>query len=199
MFIERSIQVMSLRKFTSIKALILITALMICALSACGAPAVDKESAVESAPIASANTIATAIIQEVPIDYMAKLEPETIPLHYDFDLTLVDDYAVYMSTVNTSADEIAIFYLKEGESGQQITQALNAHIQMKIKTFQTLSPNESEKLSHARLIASDRYIALLVCAKIDSAYAILTNYDQFPAMTNTAAAKKGSAFSRKGD
>lgn len=191
---------MSLRKFTSITALILITALMICALSACGAPAVDKESAVESAPIASANTIATAIIQEVPIDYMAKLEPETIPLHYDdFDLTLVDDYAVYMSTINTSADEIAIFYLKEGESGQQITQALNAHIQMKIKTFQTLSPNESEKLSHARLIASDRYIALLVCAKIDSAYAILTNYDQFPAMTNTAAVKKGSAFSRKGD
>lgn len=120
-------------------------------------------------------------------------------MHYDFDLTLVDDYAVYMSTVNTSADEIAIFYLKEGESGQQITQALNVHIQMKIKTFQTLSPNESEKLSHARLIASDRYIALLVCAKIDSAYAILTNYDQFPAMTNTAAAKKGSAFSRKGD
>lgn len=56
---------MSLRKFTSITALILITALMICALSACGAPAVDKESAVESAPIASANTIATAIIQEV--------------------------------------------------------------------------------------------------------------------------------------
>lgn len=52
---------MSLRKFTSITALILITALMICALSACGAPAVDKESAVESAPIASANTIATAI------------------------------------------------------------------------------------------------------------------------------------------
>lgn len=192
---------MSLRKFTSITALILITALMICALSACGAPAVDKESAVESAPIASANTIATAIIQEVPIDYMAKLEPETIPLHYDydFDLTLVDDYAVYMSTINTSADEIAIFYLKEGESGQQITQALNAHIQMKIKTFQTLSPNESEKLSHARLIASDRYIALLVCAKIDYAYAILTNYDQFPAMTNTAAVKKGSAFSRKGD
>lgn len=45
---------MSLRKFTSITALILITALMICALSACGAPAVDKESAVESAPIASA-------------------------------------------------------------------------------------------------------------------------------------------------
>ena len=44
---------MSLRKFTSITALILITALMICALSACGAPAVDKESAVESAPIAS--------------------------------------------------------------------------------------------------------------------------------------------------
>lgn len=131
--------------------------------------------------------------------YMAKLEPETIPLHYDFDLTLVDDYAVYMSTINTSADEIAIFYLKEGESGQQITQALNAHIQMKIKTFQTLSPNESEKLSHARLIASDRYIALLVCAKIDYAYAILTNYDQFPAMTNTAAVKKGSAFSRKGD
>ncbi len=43
---------MSLRKFTSITALILITALMICALSACGAPAVDKESAVESAPIA---------------------------------------------------------------------------------------------------------------------------------------------------
>lgn len=40
---------MSLRKFTSITALILITALMICALSACGAPAVDKESAVESA------------------------------------------------------------------------------------------------------------------------------------------------------
>ena len=39
---------MSLRKFTSITALILITALMICALSACGAPAVDKESAVES-------------------------------------------------------------------------------------------------------------------------------------------------------
>ena len=190
---------MSLRKFTSITALILITALMICALSACGAPAVDKESAVESAPIASANTIATAIIQEVPIDYMAKLEPETIPLHYDFDLTLVDDYAVYMSTINTSADEIAIFYLKEGESGQQITQALNAHIQMKIKTFQTLSPNESEKLPHARLIASDRYIALLVCAKIDSAYAILTNYGQFPAMTNTAAVKKGSAFSRKGD
>ena len=188
---------MSLRKFTSITALILITALMICALSACGAPAVDKESAVESAPIASANTIATAIIQEVPIDYMAKLEPETIPLHYDFDLTLVDDYAVYMSTINTSADEIAIFYLKEGESGQQITQALNAHIQMKIKTFQTLSPNESEKLSHARLIASDRYIALLVCAKIDSAYAILTNYDQFPAMTNTADRKKGSAFSPK--
>ena len=34
---------MSLRKFTSITALILITALMICALSACGAPAVDKE------------------------------------------------------------------------------------------------------------------------------------------------------------
>ena len=127
---------MSLRKFTSITALILITALMICALSACGAPAVDKESAVESAPIASANTIATAIIQEVPIDYMAKLEPETIPLHYDFDLTLVDDYSVYL---------------------------------------------------------------LLVCAKIDSAYAILTNYDQFPAMTNTAAVKKGSAFSRKGD
>lgn len=54
---------MSLRKFTSITALILITALMICALSACGAPAVDKESAVESAPIASANTIATAIFR----------------------------------------------------------------------------------------------------------------------------------------
>lgn len=54
---------MSLRKFTSITALILITALMICALSACGAPAVDKESAVESAPIASANTIATPLFR----------------------------------------------------------------------------------------------------------------------------------------
>ena len=71
---------------------------------------------------------------------MAKLEPETIPLHYDFDLTLVDDYAVYMSTINTSADEIAIFYLKEGESGQQITQALNAHIQMKIKNLSNAFP-----------------------------------------------------------
>ena len=190
---------MNIPKFTPITALMLIAALMICALSACGAPAANQDSAAESAPTASANTIATAIIQEVPIDYMVKLEPETIPLHYDFDLTLVDDYAVYMSTVNTSADEIAIFHLKEGESGQKIIQALNAHIRMKIKTFQTLSPNESEKLSHARLISNDRYIALLVCTKIDSAYAILTNYDQFPAMTNAAAVKKGSVSSIKGE
>lgn len=70
---------MSLRKFTSITALILITALMICALSACGAPAVDKESAVESAPIASANTIATAIIQEVPIDLYGKIGARNDP------------------------------------------------------------------------------------------------------------------------
>lgn len=190
---------MSIRKCTLITALTLIAALMICALSACGAPAADQESAAESVSVASANTIASAIIQEVPIDYMVKLEPETIPLHYNFDLALVDDYAVYMSTVNTSADEVAVFHLKEGESGQEITQALNTHIQMKIKTFQTLSPSESEKLAHARLISNDRYIALLVCAKIDSAYAILTNFDQFPAMTNKAAAKKGAVFSRKGD
>lgn len=189
---------MKTRRLSQFLTLFLV-AVLLCALSACGAPMVDKGSIEQESPaVASANNIAAAIIHEVPIDHMTELEPGTISLYYDFDLSLVDDYAVYMSTINTSADEVAIFHLKEGSDGQEIIRALNTHIQMKMKTFQTLSPNEYEKLSHALLLSSDNDIALLVCSKIDTAYSILVESYQFPAMTN-AAAKKGAILARKGD
>uniref|UniRef100_UPI003FF08CBE DUF4358 domain-containing protein n=1 Tax=Candidatus Fimivicinus sp. TaxID=3056640 RepID=UPI003FF08CBE len=178
---------------------VLFLLIVLCALSACGAPApAFDRSQQESSVTASADDIATAIIQQTPIDHMVALESETISLHYDFDLSLLDDYAVYMSTVNTSADEIAIFHLKEGTDSQVIIRALNACIQMKMRTFQTLAPKEYEKLSHALLLSNGDYIALLVCPKIETAYSILTENYHFPAMTN-AAAKKGAILARKED
>ncbi len=187
------------RHFPRLFVLFLI--IVLCVLSACGAPApaFDTNTAQkESSVTASADDMATAIIQQTPIDHMVALESKTISLHYDFDLSLVDDYAVYMSTVNTRADEVAIFHLKEGTDSQVIIRALNACIQMKMRTFQTLAPKEYEKLSHALLLSNGDYIALLVCPKIETAYSILTENYYFPAMTN-AAAKKGAILAKKED
>lgn len=173
---------------------------MLCLLSACGAPAPfdNKTTGAEAPAAASANDIAVAVIQKTPIDNMTALASESISLHYDFDLTLLDDYAVYISSVNTSADEISIFYMKEGADSESIVRALNSRIQMKMQTFQKMAPNEYEKLSHALLLTDDNCIALVVCSKVDIAYSILTEQFHFPSMTK-AGGKKSAILARKGD
>lgn len=170
----------------------------LCLLSACGAPAADKQSAdTELASNISADEIAAAIIQQTPVNHMTALEADSLSLHYNFDPSLLDEYAVYMSAVNTSADEIAIFFLHEGADHQVVIRALNERIQMKKQTFQSL-PAEYEKLSRALLLSNGRYIALLVCPKVESAYSVLTEHYHFPAMTN-AAAKKSAIPAKKRD
>lgn len=178
---------------------VLLLAVALCLLSACGAP--DPYDLNKTKPEAlhdSANDIAAAVIRQTSIDNMAALEPESISLHYNFDLDLLDDYAVYMSTVNTSADEVSIFHLKEGTDSQVIVSALNARIQLKMQTFQKLAPNEYEKLSKALLLTYGEYIALLVCSNVDAAHSILIDEYHFPAMTNTTP-KKNAMPARKGD
>lgn len=186
-----------MKKSRFFRANVLFLAAALCLLSACGAP-YDKHAEEQETAMESANEIAAAVIRQTPIDNMAALEPESISLHYDFDLSLLDDYAVYMSTVNTSADEVSIFHLKEGTDSQVIVRALNARIQLKMQTFQKLAPNEYEKLSKALLLTYGEYIALLVCSKVDAAHSILIDNYHFPAMTNTTL-KKSAVPARKGD
>lgn len=191
-----------MKKSRFLYPLICCLAAALCLLSACGAPApfhpndVGQESS--SASTVSANDIATAVIKQTPIDNMAALGAESVSLYYDIDLSLLEDYAVYMSTINNSADEISIFHLKEGADSEEIIRALNTRIQMKMQTFQTLAPNEYEKLSHALLHTNGNYIALLVCQKADTAYSILMEHYHFPAMTNTGL-KKNAILAGKGD
>ncbi|HIT53088.1 MAG TPA: DUF4358 domain-containing protein [Candidatus Fimivicinus intestinavium] len=175
--------------------LILVTVLL-CVLSSCGAPGTspseaDKSMKQEESSFAiTAESLASAVINQTPVDNMTRLEPQTISLHYDFDLSLLSDCAVYMSARNTSADEVAIFFLKQDADSQTVIRALNAHIQLRMQTFQTLAPAEYQKLSHARLLSSGNYIALLVCPKIDTAYSILLGSPYFLTTVDTTSNKK---------
>ncbi len=176
--------------------LIVVMALLLCVLSSCGAPGVSPNGVEKnmdsdsSSSSITAESLASAVISQTPVDNMTRLEPQTISLHYDFDLSLLSDYAVYMSALNTSADEVAIFFLEAGADSQEIIRALNAHIQLKMQTFQTLAPAEYQKLSHARLLSAENCIALLVCPKIDTAYSVLMSSPCFSAAVSSTSNKK---------
>ncbi|MCR4925074.1 MAG: DUF4358 domain-containing protein [Clostridiales bacterium] len=94
-----------------------------------------------------------------------KLSKESVALYYDFDLSLCESCLVYISNKENSADEIAIFNLKDNESNESVISAIKQRAEIKKQTYQSINSSEYEKANTPILINNNNYIVYVVSSQ----------------------------------
>lgn len=147
-------------------------------LSSCGVSLDGSKAADEVFVAESSEQIADALAGAVNMRHFVKLGEESLPLHFGFDKTLFDDFAVYISSVQGSTDEVAVFHLNSSEYEGEVVSALSAKAAQKNNTFASYDAEAGEKRleDNCLVFSSSDYVIMVVSDKVNSAKNTISSF-----------------------
>lgn len=118
------------------------------------------------------NDLANELIAEVNFDdELTKFEGDISKL---YDLPEVEDYVVYVGS-GATAEEIAIFTLKDESDEESVREALEKRVEEQKQSFSNYVPEEVARLDKSVIQSNQKYVVLCVSDE-DLAEDIINQY-----------------------
>ena len=98
--------------------------------------------------------------------------------HYlsDFPYEKLDGFLLSYSADGQLADELAVLAVKDPADVNAAADSLRAHMDSRLKLYQTYGPRQAARVEAAQVFTRDRYAVLLIC---DGAQAVKDAFDAF--------------------
>ncbi len=123
--------------------------------------------------------IADSILDEIDFSSRIELTDEQLSTHFDFPKGTLSEFSYYISSSETSADEVGVFHLASADMAEQALFAINQHLSSRSDSFRETAKSEYDKLQTAVIRGAGNHIILVVCnqnakvaAKLDSLGAV---------------------------
>ena len=148
------------------KLTILLTALALVALAACGGK--------DPAPAGyDPETTSKALLEsDAFTDTLDTLDKDTAAAMYGIDAATITDCAVYAS-LSMGAEEIAVLTLTDEAAAKTAKEALDKRVSDQITALESYMPGEVDKLNHAIVEQAGNTALLVVAADADAARSVL--------------------------
>ncbi len=123
------------------------------------------------------NDIAQKILDELELDEHMMEMPDEMSLDaYPFDRDLVSEYVIYQAIFSTSADEFAIFKVKNQSDIETIKDAIESRIDQVSKVWETYMPGQYEKVKNKLVITNGNYVFVSVLEDQDKVEDIFKSF-----------------------
>lgn len=143
-----------------------LTMILAMAVAGCGTGTEEKTM--------DAQALATELAENVEYsDELNEIDSEMAEALYQID-TAQNAY-VYVSS-GATAEEVAVFEFEDAEDAKEAVEAANTRIQEQKDSFAAYVPEEVDKLEHAMVQQSGRYLAVCVTDDRDTAKDIVDRY-----------------------
>lgn len=111
-----------------------------------------------------AGDIAAKIISNVKFqDQLVELKNDTVNKIYSkLDLSMAEDYCIYVSGTNATAEELAVIKLADSSNADAVKAAFEARIQDQKFRYENYNPQEMVKINDAVIAKKGSYIMLAV-------------------------------------
>ena len=136
--------------------------------------------------------------QESSLEMTAILPPDDyyetyLTTIYGLDEADVTDGAI-LAAGGTSAQEIAVFRLKEGASPDGAADTLRLYLENRVGSFIGYAPGEAALLENAQVVVRGDFVALLACRDMEAAQnAFALCFEEEPPKEEASASSPGSA------
>lgn len=126
----------------------------------------------------SAQQIAEEIISNVKLSGIVKLENEQIRNYYSVPMDIIRNAVVYKSTSATTADEIAVFWVKDKGTAGIVRTAIDGRIAECRSAYSTLSTEENRKVENCLIVSSGEYMIMVICGDTKTAGEAISEFYQ---------------------
>lgn len=150
-----------MRNFVNKIVMVVILTIVLSTLSACSNPNS------QNAKMPSVQEIGDKISQSVDLSEMIQLDDKKVQKLYDINPDELDEYWIYISASNISAQEIAVIKVKESSSIESIKDKLSERIEKQSISFKDYLPEEYHLLENHILKTKGNYILLVVSKDAD--------------------------------
>ena len=141
-----------------------LAAILLLAVTACGAP---KEPA---APALKEGVTLKQVIDQVyenyPVAMAAEMDESVVTDLLGLSTDDVEDYAVYITMVMVSSDNLIGIKAKEGKV-ETVQKALEARKEMVVQSFEQYLPTELDKAKAGKVVTLGDYVFLIIVSNAD--------------------------------
>lgn len=130
----------------------LIITVMAIALSSCS----SKESAQPSTA-----AIASSIIESFDSDTMVDVT-DRVESYYNFDVNVLEEYAVYVDGSGGFANEVAVLKVKDSTDLEAVNTAVDERIESQKRAFDGYNAKELKKIENNLVVTKGNYILFTV-------------------------------------
>ena len=121
-----------------------------------------------------AEELATQILETLgEADDFVLADSETVDIVFCCDSSVYEDYCVMYTTVDASADIIAIFKSPDSDTQSETEEMLDDFLESRLNDFKGYAPLEEQKIENTKLITYGRYDILIIISDFDAAKSVV--------------------------
>ncbi len=121
-------------------------------------------------PSPDAEELATEILEALgETDNFVLADSETVDIVFGCDSSVYDDFCVMYTTVDASADIIAIFKSPDSDIQSETEEMLDEFLESRLNDFKGYAPLEVQKIENTKLITYGSYDILIIISDFDAA------------------------------
>lgn len=125
-------------------------------------------------PSPDAEELATEILETLgETDDFELADSETVDIVFGCDSSIYDDYCVMYTTVDASADIIAIFKSPDGDSQSETEEMLDEFLESRLNDFKGYAPIEAQKIENTKIMTYGSYDILIIISDFDVAKTVV--------------------------
>ncbi len=106
-------------------------------------------------------------------DNFTLADSETVDIVFGCDSSVYEDFCVMYTTVDASADIIAIFKSPDDETQDETEEMLEEFLESRLNDFKGYAPLEVQKIEETELITYGYYDILIIISDFDTAKSVV--------------------------
>ncbi|MCD7822857.1 MAG: DUF4358 domain-containing protein [Oscillospiraceae bacterium] len=127
-----------------------------------------------SLPSPDATELVTEILETLgESENFEHADSETVDIVFGCDSSSYDDFCVMYTTVDASADIVAVFKSPDSETKADTQEMLEEFIESRLNDFKGYAPLEVQKIENTKLISYGNYDILIIISDFDSAKSVV--------------------------
>lgn len=122
------------------------------------------------------NAVADELLDEAGFeDELIKAQPASVENIYFIESDMASEMVVYMSSNNSTPEEIALFKATDADSLAKLETVVNGRLEEQKMSFENYAPDEVYKIENAVVKKSGDYIFMVICPDSETANKIVSN------------------------
>lgn len=152
---------------------VLLSAVMVLGLAACGEKAEGSAGEEVSVPV---EEIGDKILEELEFGSMIELDDETLMQFYELDASLLEEYDANIPMMNVTTQEYSVFKVKDVKDAETVKNAIDKRAEAVQKSFEQYLPDQYENAKNYYVEANGKYLVFVIHQDSEKAKDIFQGY-----------------------